>query len=435
MREEAKKETGFVEPVAFDSVNLGPALRGLLVWLLKAWFVGFCLAPFVYISRCWQREESAKELILMQPFDFLKNMILWPFGLMFGYPDGTFGVAREYHRLKNDYVCGKEWHYRLSKEEEQVLWQQARQRICRFDAGVARVVSYSKTVAFVSTLLIWVLSPFKKGFCTSAQKETAPVTKTVTKAELSGFAQLVWDGKGFVVPFAILKLQGNLGEKIGYKLEYNAAKNDLREAWFNWRFADCFNIKAGQSFMLFTQSPPPNNWWLVEYPDASDLISDFDIGVIAHGDAGMLSYMAGLINGNGRKADNNKAKDVYARLTFQPLKEFLFGAVYQNGKQPDGLRTKYGFHAEADLSRLHILAEYFEEHQSTKKRGFYVLGFLNISERLQALAQYDSLDDGSRKENFTLGLRYAPVQDFLLRLNHVFSNAGNRFLASTQFSF
>jgi len=434
---EVEKETGYRNSVLNDAeVNEG--LKHFLFWLLKSGFIGFCLAPFLFIQRCWLRKQSAKELLLMQPLDFIKHMLLWPSAVIVGYPQGTVGVAWEYHRLRSRYLSEKGWRYNPSKEEEQMFWQQARQRLDKFDAGLAQAVSYSKTVAFVSTLIIWLLMPFKKGLAATAQKEDAPITRMTGK--FSGFSLLKYTkDNGFQIPLVVLKLEGSLAKEFDYKLEFNAANtgDTLREAWVSWKAADWLKFTFGQQFMFYTKSLPPNMWQLVDYSAASDLATLHDIGIVAKVDTQYVELLAGVINGSGRKWADDGKFDMYFHPTIKPFEGFSVGAVFQTGQQKDGYRKKYGGHVELILPKFHVLAEHFsEEMGSEKKSGWYVIGVWSASDKLQLIAQYDEFQEQLRKKNLTLGAVFDPNKNLRFRLNTVLEKMKHaKMLASLQFSF
>ncbi|MCK4497388.1 MAG: hypothetical protein KAU24_04275 [Candidatus Aenigmarchaeota archaeon] len=442
---EAWKEVGFkgAAPNVFTTENV----KKVLLWLLKFGFIVFILVPLIYYYRCQERGESFKELILVQPWSFFAYMVFWPVGLGFDYPDGTVGVVWKYHKLREKYISEREWKYKLTKEEEQMLWQHAKGRIEKFDLGVAKAFAYSRTMAYVSTLIIWVLSPLhQKGLLMAGEvKEEKAATKVVKeeKLDFSGFLQFKYEnsqGKDtFSVPMVVVSLKGDLTENISWKLEADVVNKKMRDLWLYFAFDDWLKIKTGKWFACFTAASPPDKWYLIEYPKPVSLATIYGVGVVADGDVGPIKYYIGILNGNGAESsDNNRDKDVYFNLAFKPLEKFSIGTAYQEGRQPEGMREKFGSHIKVDIPELNLkfLSEYmYEKMDGVVKRGWYALGIWKPWESFEFVCQYDRFREPQNKQkSLTLGINHF-VGDLKLQLNYVFSNLGNKLLAKAQVSF
>jgi len=442
---EAWKEVDFkgTSPDVFTAENI----KKLFLWFLKLWFVVFALVPLIYFHRCQTRYESFKELVLVQPLSFFGYMVFWPVGLGFDYPDGTVGIAWKYHKLREKYISERGWRYKPTKEEEQMLWQQAKGGVEKFDLGVKKAFAYSRAMAYVSTLIIWVLSPLHQRVLLAEEvkeeKEATKVVKKEEKPEFSGFLQFMYeyseDKNTFVVPLAVFCLNGKLSENINWKFEADAAKKELRDLWVYLALDDWVKVKAGKWFACFTAAPPPNEWYLAEYPETTDLATIYGVGVVADGDVGPFRYYLGFLNGNGKElGDNNRNKDVYFNLAFKPLENFSIGTAYQKGRQPEGMREKFGSHIKVDIPELNLkfLSEYmYEKTSDVVKRGWYALGVWKPWESFEFVCQYDRFREPQNKQkSLTLGINHF-IGDLKLQFNYVFSNLGNKLFAKAQVSF
>ncbi len=438
------QEAGF-EGAIEDKITLASFMKFLL-WLFKAWFIGCMLSFLLYKYRCQILGKSFKELILLQRWDFVKHIVLWLIGLCFRYPEGTIDTACRYHKEKKEYMLatGKK---HLTKQEEQVLWQRAVAPIERFDQGIARAFAYSRIVALISTFIISCGMGKESGLIAGEVKEKKEVTKAVKKEDkldFSGFLQFKYEyskGKNaFTIPLAVASLKGNLSKSISWKLEADIANKKLRDVWLYYVLDDWVNVKVGKWFAFFTATPPPNNWYLIEYPKTTSLATIHGVGIVADGDIGPFGYYLGVLNGNGNElGDNNKEKDVYMNLILKPLEGISIGTAYQNGKQPEGVRQKFGSHIKLDIPKLNLkfLSEYMNQKMNESvKSGWYILGAWQPLESLQAVCMFERFSEPqSKQRSLTLGLNYFQNKDLKLQLNYVFSNLGNNLLAKAQVSF
>jgi len=113
------------------------------------------------------------------------------------------------------------------------------------------------------------------------------------------------------------------------------------------------------------------------------LVPGRDTGVMVFNSTpfwGRLSYSAAVINGTGQNTrDNNDAKDYVGRLVFRVprLSGFSFGANAASGRQPAGMRTRWGADANVDRGEYRLAAEYVhltrEDWAGRPGHGFYLL--------------------------------------------------------------
>lgn len=267
-----------------------------------------------------------------------------------------------------------------------------------------------------------VLMVFLTGFVYEAKAETS---------DFSGFSQFLFEygkQKKFSIPLVVVALRGDLSSKIAYKIEADIASQNLREAWISYTVASWLQFKAGQQFMFYTASMPPNLVETVAYPKATSLATIYDIGLVAEGSFGKgFYYYAGIVNGTtAGNSDNNNAKDIYGNLSWKPKDNLSVGAVYQSGNQSYGKRTRYGTHVKWQINPdVYVLGEYFHEEGTLKdKNGWYLLMVANWKPKLQFVNQLDAFMDKNiegdiwDEATWTFGFNYFLVDNLKLQANY-----------------
>ena len=184
------------------------------------------------------------------------------------------------------------------------------------------------------------------------------------------------DISSFSVRRARLTLAGDLYKgkagKLDYKFYFDIArvpKNPILDMWIKYQPCKEFGIQFGQfkNPVTFEASISPSKYDFIDFSYAVSNLAKMgkhdvagldvtarDIGFMflggfLHRDGySIINYHVGVLNGSGiNEKDNNKSKDIFGRLTINPLKDFALTAYYQWG--------------EANLSRYddaHLLAEY-----------------------------------------------------------------------------
>ena len=169
--------------------------------------------------------------------------------------------------------------------------------------------------------------------------------------------------------------------------------------------------------------------------------SNRDMGVMILGgaDSTMLSYRLAFMNGTGvGVSDNNRFKDIYGRLIFQPVYGLKIGLNAMYGEDPnatDAAKTDKRIRMGADIgwqyNNLLINGEYMlgddrgtyttgggcdgtpvEVHEGSLKRGgFYFLAAYRLLYNWMPVIRYEQYDkdlgvDGIDKQTITYGLNY-----------------------------
>lgn len=186
---------------------------------------------------------------------------------------------------------------------------------------------------------------------------------------ISGFIQAAYDwtdadnSSTFHVRRARLDIKGDLykgkkGAKIDYRFYFDLARltksAPILDMWVRYRPCKEFGIQMGQfkDKFSFEASIGPNKYDFIDYSyavcrlakngsgdilglnmTARDLGVEFMGGFIHKEGYSVLNYNIAVLNGSGINVkDNNKSKDVMARLTVKPMKELAIAGYYQWGE-------------------------------------------------------------------------------------------------------
>lgn len=201
-----------------------------------------------------------------------------------------------------------------------------------------------------------------------AEKRAATWEKVKQYLKISGFVQGAYDWTDedgtstFHIRRARLSLSGDLykgkkGAKLDYRLYVDFARlpknSPLLDAWVRYQPFKEFGVQVGQFKNPFTMeaSIAPNGYDFIDYSyavcnlahmgsgdvlglstTARDLGFQFFGGFLHKDGYSLINYNLAVLNGSGMNVkDNNKAKDIMARLTIKPLKELNIAAYYQWG--------------------------------------------------------------------------------------------------------
>ena len=151
--------------------------------------------------------------------------------------------------------------------------------------------------------------------------------------------------------------KGKKGAKIDYRFYFDLArvpKNPLLDLWIRYQPVKEFAIQLGQfkNPFSFEASISPSKYDFVDFSYAvcnlakmgSNDVCGLNVtardagfmllGGFIHRDGySILNYHVGVLNGNGlNEKDNNKSKDVFARITVKPSKDLALAAYYQWGE-------------------------------------------------------------------------------------------------------
>lgn len=188
--------------------------------------------------------------------------------------------------------------------------------------------------------------------------------------KFSGYIQAgydyLWNEEGtqtstFHLRRARMSLQGDIykgarGAKASYRLQIDLCKElPIMDLWVKYQPVNQFGIQAGQfkvpisientdynaiQLEFITYAQPVQRLVRMSSSDMQGVNSSGrDTGVQLYGGFikrdgySIINYEVGVFNGTGINAkDNNKSKDVAARLTIQPMKDLKIAAYYMGGE-------------------------------------------------------------------------------------------------------
>ncbi len=243
--------------------------------------------------------------------------------------------------------------------------------------------------------------------------------------KLSGYVQTRWtDSVGTNNPFEIrrarIALDGKLNEKMGFRVQVDAVKSPiLVDARFEWRPSPYARLTLGQFKIPFSQENLTSGRDLLTVersavvnklvPGRDNGSSGRDIGAQLEGeilgskDEPLVTYSFGVFNGAGiNRADDNRRKDVAARIALHPLKGLSLAGDYYNGESgPDRLaKDRMGVELTYVRGRSTVQSEYiWGRDDATRKRGWYVLGAYRFVPKLEGVFRFDSFDPDRRASN------------------------------------
>lgn len=448
---QAQEEAG-MNGLIYEVLTKARVIKFLKWLFLFAWPVSLFPVLLLYFRRCQIREISFKELAVLSPLKLLGCWIFGLIGLMMNYPGNDMAGLKRYLKLKNAYTRDKGWGYWLNKEEEAKLWQQARMPLERFDQRVQQTLVYSRVVAFVSSLFIWIfIAPFRS-LAGQAQRDQSVATAKVTPEEeqkkksviaeifgidnfkLGGVVQLKamatagkdlsWgkrvtlDGKGKIITWRKFQLK--------YAGKVDLTKTDPTLPYASLEvipgvdFID--KVCLGRVFDISLQGLPPHLMTTIEFPYHVGFPTDVGISVAGH--IGQLNWSLARFDGNGGLLlwkDPNKAKDLVANLTWAPksflgLKAFKWRTVYRGGDEvSDGKRLILGSDISLTRGKLTAEAGLFLHREGAKNLdGGWLLGFATFG-KWQPLFQYDY--QNGKGWRLTGGLNFLVDKNHRIQLN------------------
>ncbi len=108
----------------------------------------------------------------------------------------------------------------------------------------------------------------------------------------------------------------------------------------------------------------------------NNMVLDRDMGLLLFGHyKDLVKYNLGYMHGTGLAAlDNNKAKDIVARVVVSPIEMVSIGGSYQSGKQPAADET-----AEEEDKRTRFAGELQLEYKGFLVQGEYIGGQIESS--------------------------------------------------------
>ncbi len=290
-------------------------------------------------------------------------------------------------------------------------------------------------------------------------------------AQLFGFIQPQWDnelatdsGNTFKFNRARLGVVGNIPYDFKYYfvIETSPTKNKypyfldafVTYSRFNWARVSVGQFKSPMSLELNTSCSKLHT--INRSKVVSELASpDRDLGVMitGGGDTSLVKYAVGFMNGTGKITetnlkDNNKNKDIIARLVINPVQflsiggSFKYGISSEDGKDPKDTKSILGGELQLKFNNFLLQSEYlygkFEGSYTTgggcggdlvthtgsvTKSGFFAQAMYMTPWNFQPIIKFESFDPDLDKDEegakASVGSddEYVFVQD-----NHGFQN-------------
>ncbi len=296
---------------------------------------------------------------------------------------------------------------------------------------------------------------------------------------ISGYVQAGYEwsdeSSSFFIKRVRLDLRGDIARKLDYRVQLEFASSPkIVDAYLQYRPFRQLNFKLGEYKIPFTIENTdyvPLKFELIEYPLALQRLMGFaepiggryvggvmqggetlkdtgrDMGLTLYGTLvecggrALLSYDVGVLNGAGiNLKDNNRSKDVVARLTLRPVRGLtLSGSWYGGEYGADCLeRQRVSAGVCYDRGRGVLRGEWIggrtgyaatEEYAAGTfdSSGWYVLGGVRVTPSLMPVVRYDTLlsdtaFDDSRQTNWTAGILWHPVKYLRCQLNYTYEH-------------
>lgn len=225
------------------------------------------------------------------------------------------------------------------------------------------------------------------------------------------------DRSTFDIRRARLNLSGDIGKMVDYKLQAELASTPkLLDAQIRVKIKPYFNVQVGQFKVPFSLENPYSPTTLecidnsmaitrlVGYNDISGISANGrDIGVMIYGGVfkkegyHILDYAIGVFNGAGiNTTDNNKSKDVIARINVNPIKPITLsvsgylGEAYLNDSTRHATRNRAGFGIRYDDKKWLFRSEYlYGITNKTESMGAYAVLAYTFFKKLQPVLRFD----------------------------------------------
>lgn len=296
---------------------------------------------------------------------------------------------------------------------------------------------------------------------------------------ISGYVQAGYEwsdeSSSFFIKRVRLDLRGALARTLDYRVQLEFASSPkIVDAYLHYKPFRQLNFKLGEYKIPFTIENTdyvPLKFELIEYPLALQRLMGFaepiggryvggvmqggetlkdtgrDMGLTLHGsffpcgERALLSYDVGVFNGAGiNLRDNNRSKDVVARLTLRPVRGLtLSGSWYGGEYGADYLeRQRVSAGVCYDRGRGVVRGEWIggrtgyaatEEYAAGTfdSSGWYVLGGVRLTPTLMPVVRYDTLlpdtaSADSRQTNWTAGILWCPVRPLRCQLNYTYEH-------------
>ncbi len=288
---------------------------------------------------------------------------------------------------------------------------------------------------------------------------------------ISGYIQLryLWDDadqSSFTVRRARFDMKGDISKKIDYRLQVEfASKVHLLDAFVQYKPFRQLNVKVGQykvPFSIENTDYTPLKFEFIDYPMALRKLMGFnevvggetlsaagrDMGLSLYGGFGkrdgycLVNYDLGVFNGSGiNTADNNRSKDVVARLSVKPTEGLMLSGSYYWGEYGKAYlkRQRYAVGACYDRGPIVVRSEWVggttgiaatetAPANDLNSDGWYAMVGWRASRTWMPVARYESFYANSdarsdtRQTNYTVGVLWQPLKQLRCQLNYTYED-------------
>ena len=247
------------------------------------------------------------------------------------------------------------------------------------------------------------------------------------------------DKSTFDIRRARVDVKGDIGKMFDYRVQVEfAGSPKLLDAQIRAKIKPYFNVQVGQFKIPFSLENPYSPITLecidnaigitklVGYEDIAGINANGrDIGVMIYGGLfqregfSIINYSIGVFNGAGISVrDNNKSKDVIARIDVNPIKPITLsvsgylGEAYLNDSTRHATRDRLGFGVRYDDKKWLFRSEYiYGITHKTESMGAYAVLAYTFFGKLQPLLRFDYFQQNiktlsTRELDYMAGINY-----------------------------
>lgn len=256
---------------------------------------------------------------------------------------------------------------------------------------------------------------------------------------------------GFSIANARLKLSGKLDKGFGYFIQTNFIKSSpLLDAFMSYKFSEQAKVKIGQFKAPFSLEELTSAS-AIDFVNRSNVVNNLapkrQIGLELSGNSNnkIISYQAGIFNGNKTINGNNDKKFLYAgRVGLNPIMnnkiDLMLGinAAYNNANEnlENGKELLTGGDLRFNFYNFLLSGEFI---YSSKKRfnntidakGYYVTAGYNIINKVQILLRWDDYLPykilGDENRYIIIGCNVWPTEATEFQINYLINSNDSEF--------
>ena len=281
----------------------------------------------------------------------------------------------------------------------------------------------------------------------------------------SGYVQAGYqyadDASTFFLKRVRLSLAGDIvAHKLDYRIQFEFCTPRLVDAYIQYRPFDQLNLRLGQykvPFSIENTDYVPTKLEFIEYPIVLQKLMGFsdlcgisatgrDLGATLYGGFfkrdgySILNYDLGVFDGAGiNTKDNNKTKDIAARLMIKPVRGLTISGSYYWGEYGASYlrRERYAAGICYDRGAVVVRGEWIggvtglpDAGGNMESDGWYVMAGWRAPHNLMPVARFEqftpdtALRSQTRQNNYTVGLLWAPVKYLRCQLNYTYEDYG-----------